>query len=194
MNRKGDEGSIMEITRYKWKPNFRFGMYPTEKMWICSKCGYQTNDKSVHCSECGTFLDNSKECWINPKEALPKEDSYVLVTIQIPKREPKVRSSFYQNGYFINDNGDFWKESDREVKAWMYSPEPYKEIDNEFEIGDEVISIYGSKGCVTGFHDDELCVLYRNGTVGHSTKCTYKKTGRQFPFLVAVLNKMKESD
>ena len=72
---------------------------------------------------------NSKGYWINPKIALPKEDSYVLVTIQIPKREPKVRSSFYHKDFFMNDNGDVWKDSDREIKAWMYSPEPYKEGD-----------------------------------------------------------------
>ena len=72
---------------------------------------------------------NLKGCWINPKIALPEEDSCALVTIQIPKREPKVRSSFYHNGFFMNDNGDVWKDSDREIKAWMYSPKPYKESD-----------------------------------------------------------------
>lgn len=69
---------------------------------------------------------NSEGWWINPKIALPEEDSCVLVTIQIPKREPKVRSSFYHNGFFMNDNGDVWQDSEQEVKAWMYSPNPYK--------------------------------------------------------------------
>lgn len=65
--------------------------------------------------------------WIPTAERLPEDKTYVLVTIQIPGRQPHVRSSWYQNGLFMNDNGDVWNKSDLEVKAWKYSPEPYKE-------------------------------------------------------------------
>lgn len=68
--------------------------------------------------------------------------------------------------------------------------EKQKQLD-EFEIGDEVIDIYGSKGCVTSYDDDELCILYHNGTVGRSTKSSYSKTGRCFPYLISVLNEME---
>lgn len=53
--------------------------------------------------------------WINTIEELPNNQSYILVTIKVPGRLPHVRSSWYQDGFFHNDNGDTWKKDDREV-------------------------------------------------------------------------------
>ena len=61
--------------------------------------------------------------WIPTAERLPEDKTYVLVTIQIPGRQPHVRSSWYQNGLFMNDNGDVWNATDKELKAWMLLPE-----------------------------------------------------------------------
>lgn len=61
--------------------------------------------------------------WISPKIALPEEDSFVLVTINARGRR-RVRSSFYMNKLFMNDNGDTWRITDKHLVAWMYSPEP----------------------------------------------------------------------
>lgn len=65
--------------------------------------------------------------WIPTKEGLPDDQSHVLTTIKIPRkgRIPKVRSGWYQDGLFMNDNGDTWQSTDKEVVAWMYSPKPY---------------------------------------------------------------------
>lgn len=65
--------------------------------------------------------------WIPTKDRLPKNQRYVLVTIEVPGRTPHVRSSFFYNGYFCNDNGETWKADEKEVVAWMYTPEPYTE-------------------------------------------------------------------
>lgn len=65
--------------------------------------------------------------WISVKERLPENETYVLVTIGIPGRQPHARSGWYQNGFFHNDNGDTWKATDMEVIAWMPLPEPYRE-------------------------------------------------------------------
>ena len=65
--------------------------------------------------------------WIPCKEKLPDDRSYILTTIQVPGRQPHVRSGWYQGRYFMNDNGDTWYCSDMEVKAWRLSPEPYME-------------------------------------------------------------------
>ena len=65
--------------------------------------------------------------WISVQERLPENDTYVLVTIQVRNKEPKGRSSFYHNGCFHNDNGDLWRVGERALKAWMPTPEPYKE-------------------------------------------------------------------
>lgn len=69
----------------------------------------------------------------------------------------------------------------------------YEEKKNqaEFEIGDEVVGIYGEKGYVTGIDEIELCVLYPDGTVGHSSKQTYQKTGIKDSRIVELLEKMK---
>ena len=62
--------------------------------------------------------------WINTKDKLPDNKSYVLTTIKIPGRQPHVRSGWYQDGHFLNDNGDIWNGTDREVVGWQYQPEP----------------------------------------------------------------------
>ena len=69
----------------------------------------------------------SGENWIRTDERLPEHDlDRVLTTIAIPGREKKVRSGHYFQGYFMNDNGDTWNATDKEVQAWMPLPEPYK--------------------------------------------------------------------
>ena len=52
---------------------------------------------------------------------------HVLTTIQVSGRQPHARSGFYHDGFFHNDNGDTWKATDREVRAWMHLPDPYRE-------------------------------------------------------------------
>ena len=63
--------------------------------------------------------------WIPCSEKLPDNQSYVLTTISIPSRQLHARSGWYQDGFFYNDNGDTWNDTDPEVKAWMPLPEPW---------------------------------------------------------------------
>ena len=69
--------------------------------------------------------------WIPCSERLPDNKTYVLTTIQVSGRQPHARSGFYHDGFFHNDNGDTWKATDREVRAWMPLPNPYKGGDSE---------------------------------------------------------------
>lgn len=64
--------------------------------------------------------------WMSTKDKLPDNKSYVLTTIKIPGRQPHVRSGWYQDGHFLNDNGDFWNDTDIEVVGWQYQPEPMR--------------------------------------------------------------------
>lgn len=64
--------------------------------------------------------------WIPVSEKLPKDKTYVLTTIKVPNRIAHVRSGWYEGGFFHNDNGDTWKATDMEVKAWMPAPKAYK--------------------------------------------------------------------
>ena len=63
--------------------------------------------------------------WIPVIEALPEDMDRLLVTIVRPNGEKRVRSGDYFKGYFMMDNGDTWKETDKEILAWMPLPEPY---------------------------------------------------------------------
>lgn len=99
-----------------------------------------TCDYCIHVEMCGwrkelneggcEFYDDGNR-WIPISLSMPKDESYVLTTIHIPGRQPRIRSGWYQSGRFHNDNGDVWRDTDREVKAWMYQPEPYKEDADE---------------------------------------------------------------
>lgn len=71
--------------------------------------------------------------WILIAERLPDRFEDVLITYQIPNREPKVRRALYVGGKFNFDNGDVWNWNDPEIKAWMPLPEPYEQEDNENE-------------------------------------------------------------
>lgn len=63
--------------------------------------------------------------WISPKDRLPEHQQRYLVTIKTHKREI-VRSGTYFCELFMNDNGDIWKPTDKEVTAWMPLPEPWR--------------------------------------------------------------------
>ena len=64
--------------------------------------------------------------WIPVSERLPENESNVLTTIQMRNGCLRVRSGWYMNGLFMNDNGNVWKPKEKGLKAWMYQPEPYR--------------------------------------------------------------------
>ena len=69
--------------------------------------------------------------WIPVSERLPEDKTYVLTTIKVPNRIAHARSSWYECGFFHNDNGDTWRATDMEVKAWMPLPHPYEPQESE---------------------------------------------------------------
>lgn len=81
-------------------------------------------DKAVE--KIRTEMKEPEPHWIPCSERLPENYERVLTTISIPNRESKVRSGYYHNGLFSNDNGDCWNSTDPEVKGWCKLPEPYK--------------------------------------------------------------------
>ena len=95
-----------------------FGLYATE-VWSMPEGKFLRwlNSESTE----------TEQGWIPVNERLPEEMTRVLTTIKVPSREPKVRSGIYSNGLFMNDNGDVWRSTDKEIKAWMPLPEGYQE-------------------------------------------------------------------
>lgn len=87
--------------------------------------GYHMYNQAInnYCAEL-TNLPAAESQWIPCSERLPKNKSYVLTTIYIPGRVPHSRSGWFEDGLFINDNGDTWNSTDKEVIAWMPLPEP----------------------------------------------------------------------
>ena len=94
-----------------------FGMYATE-LWSMPE-GEFLKWLNSECTE-------TEQGWIPCSERLPEEMTHVLTTIKMPFKEPKVRSGIYSHDLFMNDNGDVWRTTEEEIKAWQYSPEPYK--------------------------------------------------------------------
>jgi len=153
------------------------------------RMGYQDGIEHGNIND-GTFADKVKEAYDNGLT-----DAWECARRLTHPRYGGYRDSEQKKIFGYENSDDVLTEySASEAIQKIKEYEEKQKQPNEFEIGDEVISKYGNKGCVTSYDDDELCVLYRDGTVGRLPKCTYQKTGRQFPFLVAVLNEMKESD
>jgi hypothetical protein len=69
--------------------------------------------------------------WIKRTDRLPEDKTYVLTTIKVPNRVAHARSGWYECGFFHNDNGETWRATDMEVKAWMPLPEPYEPQESE---------------------------------------------------------------
>ena len=68
-------------------------------------------------------LPSAQPGWIPcTPETMPKNKSNVLTVIYIPGRQAHIRSGWYEDGLFMNDNGDTWKATDKEVVGWMYQP------------------------------------------------------------------------
>lgn len=80
-------------------------------------CGWRDSLEEKGCG----FFDGGNE-WIPCSERLPEDKTYVLTTIKVPNRIAHARSGWYEGGFFHNDNGDCWRATDREVKAWMPLP------------------------------------------------------------------------
>ncbi len=78
-----------------------------------------------YCMDIIKAMPGAGQEWIPVSERWPENKSYVLTTIHVPGRSPHSRSGWFEDGLFMNDNGDTWKCTDREVIAWMPLPEPY---------------------------------------------------------------------
>ena len=94
-------------------------------MTICERCLHNRV-----CGAEGCYDEALKFCddfigWISVSEKLPEEGCCILTTIN-GIRGIKVRSGFYSDNIFNNDNGNIWKPTDKEILAWMPLPEPYK--------------------------------------------------------------------
>lgn len=64
--------------------------------------------------------------WIPTSERLPENSAAVLDVVCTPWRGCCIRSGRYYDGMFMNDNGDVWNATDKEIVAWMLLPQ-YKE-------------------------------------------------------------------
>lgn len=76
------------------------------------------------------------------------------------------------------------------------APEDYavvKTFDSPvFHIGDEIEDEHGVKGLFTGHEDNEhIGVIYAGGCVDHSNPKKWHRTGRNFPAIAAILDKIK---
>lgn len=47
--------------RGHWEANFRYGMYPNEKFFICSECHEQSMEYSDYCPNCGANMQEEKK-------------------------------------------------------------------------------------------------------------------------------------
>ena len=94
-----------------------FGLYATE-LWAMPEGEFLKwlNSESTE----------TEQGWIPVSERLPEENmTRVLTTVKTPHKGLNARSGTYYDGLFMNDNGDVWKATAKELKAWQPLPEVY---------------------------------------------------------------------
>lgn len=65
----------------------------------------------------------------------------------------------------------------------------------ELKMGNEVVNTCGEKAIVLKVYDDNgMDLLWSDGSAGFNNNGTFYKTGRHFPEIAEVLNKLKEED
>lgn len=146
-------------------------------------------------------------------ELIPEES---LRPYTEPEPHAEVTADAYQRGY-EQGLSDAW-EAERKVVAlstvdrrkvfgseYMYSIlekhtaseaieklKAYEQEQNEIQVGDEVITDSG-KAVVMGVGPVHFEYVYADGSSGYDEVKNVKKTGRHFPEIVSVLQKMKEA-
>lgn len=136
--------------RGRWERHYSRPNVFADLFWHCSCCGYKNDDQYANvyhkfCPHCGADMRGGNNAldavadescaltiephkWISCSERLPETDMCrTLTTICTPYKGTNVRSGCFYRGLFMNDNGDTWNATDKEVLAWMPLPEPYKE-------------------------------------------------------------------
>lgn len=82
-------------------------------------------------------------------------------------------------------------EAIAKIKAY----EEQKNAEEEFKIGDELIDVDSKDKCViVGFRQEKIKIVWSDGSVGLWDKKNFRKTGRSFPQISEVLEKMKEGE
>lgn len=133
-----------------------------------------------------------KRQWIPVTEKLPEDHDWYLVVMKEKDTGyqcvPRVAAYTYGGKWdLIDSNGQCPEWLDNlECVAWMPLPEEYRN-DGMIHIGDEVINVYGYKGYVTGFHNNEVFVLYKNGSIGHASMDKFARTGKRATEIAEVL-------
>ena len=107
--------------------------------------------------------DAEQTGWIPVSERLPEDKTYVLTTIKVSKRIAHARSGWYDGGFFMNDNGDTWRATDKEVIAWMPLPEPFEPQESE------------DKNCKNCIHYGNFEAFYGEVYACKLYECHYKR-------------------
>ena len=84
-------------------------------------------------------------------------------------------------------------EAISKIKA--YEEHKKREEDNEIHVGDEVANTAGDKGVVIGISYNDVSLFIPAWNISQIThKACCKKTGRKFPEIAEVLNKLREDE
>ena len=125
----GDTGFILCVSGRKDNWNYDHAIIMTDNFydngWYIDGFSANMYNLTIHGWMMPPSWGEPIRRWIPVKEKLPDNGSHVMTTIKPKNRSVRVRSGWYDDGLFMNDNGDTWKSSDKEVLAWMPLPEPY---------------------------------------------------------------------
>lgn len=141
--------------------------------------GYKDGQSSVQIDESVAYNDGLNDAWECAKRIYDYQVPYELFGLD--------------DGYgFISPLSSCETMTAAEAIAKIKEYEESKGK-HKINVGDEVLNIFGDRGYVTSVGDVELCVLYPNGSTGHSSKSTYTKTGKHCKEIAELLRKVGEN-
>ena len=157
--------------------------------------------------EYGANFIKPSEMW---KEIKPKIDEMLMVVNNIETQAEKAQEEAYQKG--LSDAWDaartLWNTPNRKeifghttfntVLTTLTAQEAIEKIrqyeqekEEQIQVGDEVITASG-KAVVMGVGPVHFEYVYADGSHGYDEVKNVKKTGRNFPEIAEVLQKMRE--
>ena len=102
-----------------------------------------------------------------------------------------MKEIFGLNDYLARGVFTDFSASEAVARIKEYEKKKQEQAKAEFKIGDEVISMLGRKAVILTVYDNDINIMFEDGSAGRFAKDTVKKTGKHFSQIVEILEQIR---